>query len=75
MQRAFRGSGVQVTTLSAWSVAGRNVGNYIFVCYLSFDKSCLFILITLNSIYPFVKVIPLLRLLDTWNDMQCDSHL
>jgi len=75
MQRAFRGSGVQVTTPSAWSVAGGNVGNYILVCYLIIDNSCLFILINLHSIYPFVKVIPLLRLLDTRNDMQFDSHL
>jgi hypothetical protein len=42
---------------------------------LIFDNSCLVNLITLHSIYPFVKVIPLLRLLDTRNDMQFDSHL
>jgi uncharacterized membrane protein len=75
MQRAFRGSAVQVTTLSTWIVAGRNVGNCIFGCYLIFDKSSLFILITLHSIYPFVKVVPLLRLLDTRNGMQFESHL
>ena len=52
-----------------------HVGNYIFRCYLIFDNSCLFILITLHTIYPFVKVIPLLRLLNARNDMLCSVNL
>lgn len=63
--------------LSPGPIAGGNACNFhFFVCYLTFDHSCLFIIfITLQSINHLMKITPLLRLVDTRNEMQCDSHL